>query len=169
MNSTVVFDPLLPHARPLGRGRPWRSLFVAHRALARPVRLVAARRFALTALLAALANPSLQTEDREPLTDIVIAVIDESASQRISDRADQTAAALAAIESRDRGAAATPNSASSAWAMPTGDGGTLLMTALSEALAEEPRARIAGAILVTDGRCTTSSARPTCPRPSTPS
>jgi uncharacterized protein with von Willebrand factor type A (vWA) domain len=45
-----------------------------------------------------------------------------------------------------------------------GDGGTQLMTALSEALAEEPRARVAGAILITDGQAMTSTLPPTCPR-----
>jgi hypothetical protein len=40
--------------------------------------------------LAALLNPSLQTEDREPLSDIVLVVADASASQRLSDRPDQS-------------------------------------------------------------------------------
>ena len=55
---------------------------------------------ALTALvlLAALANPSLQEEDRAPLTDIVLLIVDESASQSLSDRAAQTAEAIAGIE-----------------------------------------------------------------------
>ena len=49
------------------------------------------------ALLAALANPALQQEDREPLSDIVMLVVDESASQRISTRPAQNAAAIANV------------------------------------------------------------------------
>jgi hypothetical protein len=46
-----------------------------------------------------------------------------------------------------------------------GDEGTLLMTALAEALAEENRARVAGAILITDGQVHDLPATPACPRP----
>jgi hypothetical protein len=37
-------------------------------------------------VLTALANPALQEEDRGALSDIVILVVDESASQRLGDR-----------------------------------------------------------------------------------
>ncbi|HEX9858746.1 MAG TPA: glutamine amidotransferase, partial [Paracoccaceae bacterium] len=46
-----------------------------------------------------------------------------------------------------------------------GDGGTLLMTALAEAMAEEPRARIAGAILITDGQVHDLPLAPQLPAP----
>ena len=56
-------------------------------------------------VIAALAGPVYQIEDRAPLTDIVLMIEDESASQTLSDRADQTAEAAEAlaaeIESRD--------------------------------------------------------------------
>ena len=52
------------------------------------------------ALLAALLNPSLQTEERRPLSDIVLVLVDDTASNRLSDRAAQTAAALAHVEDR---------------------------------------------------------------------
>lgn len=46
------------------------------------------------------------------------------------------------------------------------DAGTLAMTALAQALAEEPRARVAGAILVSDGQVRRSRLAPrTLPRP----
>ena len=38
------------------------------------------RGLAALALLAAIANPSIQREDRAPLSDIVVLVVDESAS-----------------------------------------------------------------------------------------
>jgi hypothetical protein len=45
------------------------------------------------------------------------------------------------------------------------DAGTLAMTALAEAMAEEPRARVAGAMLITDGRVHDLAWPPDCPRP----
>jgi hypothetical protein len=46
--------------------------------------------------------------------------------------------------------------------------GTLLMAELTRMLAEVPRARVAGAILVTDGKLHDAGLVPTCPRRSTP-
>ncbi len=46
-----------------------------------------------------------------------------------------------------------------------GDQGTLLMTALAEAMAEEPRARLAGAILLTDGQLHDIDRAPDLPAP----
>ena len=45
----------------------------------------------------ALVNPSLQEENRKPLSDIILAVVDDSASQRLADRPAQTEAALASL------------------------------------------------------------------------
>ena len=102
-------------------------------------------------VLAALAGPSLRQEDRAPLSDIVLLVEDRSASQRLGDRAAQTEAAAEALAAR---IAARPNTELRRIEVGDGEGdsGTLLMSALSEALAEEPRARIAGVILLSDGR-----------------
>ena len=114
-------------------------------------------------LLTALANPVLQDEDRESLSDIVLLVIDESASQRISDRPEQTAEAVALIE---REVAALGMELRAAR---VGDGeensGTLLMRALTEMLSEAPRARIAGAILITDGQLHDAELVPDLPAP----
>ena len=43
---------------------------------------------ALVLLLLALANPSLRQEDREPLSNIAVVAMDESASQRFAGRND---------------------------------------------------------------------------------
>jgi len=162
MSSTVVFDPLL--AIPVLWGAAALALIFVAFALWRGLTGWWLRGFALIALLAALANPSLQTENREPLSDIVIAVVDESASQGISDRTEQTAEALAAIE---REIAALPNTELRVIRMgdAEGDGGSLLMSALAEAMAEEPRARLAGAILVTDGQLHDIERAPDLPAP----
>ncbi len=162
MSSTVVFDPLL--AMPLIWAAAALSFAFVAFALWRRLSGWWLRGAALFVLMAALANPSLQTEDRDALSDIVIAVIDESASQNISDRASQTAEAIAAIE---REVAALPNTELRIVRLgdAEGDGGTLLMTALSEAMAEEPRARLAGAILVTDGQLHDIERAPDLPAP----
>lgn len=115
-------------------------------------------------LLLALANPSIQTEDRTPLSDIVLLVKDQSSSQQIGDRPQQTARAEAAIKSELK---ALPNVEVREITVgdAPGDGGTLLMGALSDTLAEEPRARIAGAILITDGQVHDMAQAPDVPAP----
>lgn len=109
------------------------------------------RALAFAAAILALANPSVQIEDRDPLSDIAIIVADESASQRIAGRPDQVAEAVAELEAE---IASLPNT--EVRVVTVGDSpeneGTLLLSALGQALAEEPRDRIAGAILVTDGQ-----------------
>jgi hypothetical protein len=114
--------------------------------------------------VAGLANPSLQLEDRSPLTDIVILVVDESASQRIAGRVDQTAEAIAGIE---REIAALPNTELRVVSLGDGEGdaGSLVMTRLAEAMADEPRGRLAGAILLTDGRLHDIERLPEMPAP----
>ncbi len=164
MTGTIILDPLLPMA----------VLIVAAVLAAVAVGLAIWRRLpgwwlrglAGLALLAALANPSLQQEDRDPLSDIVIAVVDESASQRISDRPDQSAAALGNLEAEiDRLENTELRIVTVGDSEVEGDSGTLLMTALSEALAEEPQGRIAGLVLITDGRLHDLQRTPNLPAP----
>ncbi len=148
MTGTVIFDPLIP----------WPVLaIVAALAVGGVILAVwrglsgwALRGLAALVLIAALAGPVYQIEDRAPLTDIVLMIEDESASQTLSDRADQTAEAAEAlaveIESRD-------NTELRRIRVGDGDGdeGTQVMAAVNAALAEEPRARIAGVLVVSDG------------------
>ena len=102
-------------------------------------------------VLGALANPSYQQEDRAPLSDIVFLLEDESASQKLGDRARQTSDAASALAAQ---IAARPNTELRRVAIPdgAGDAGTQLLTTLTDALAEEPRARIAGILALSDGR-----------------
>ncbi|WP_299651330.1 hypothetical protein [uncultured Tateyamaria sp.] len=149
MTGTVLFDPLLP----------WpflavvAALAVAGVALAliRGLNGWALRGMAALVVLAALSGPSLQQEDRAPLSDIVIVAEDQSASQGLRDRPDQTASAADAIEAAF---SAREDTEVRRITVPDGeeDAGTRLMTALSDALAEEPRARVAGLIALSDGQ-----------------
>jgi len=158
----IVFAPLIPW--PL----LWGALGVAVLALVLAVwrRLSGWWLRGLTAavLLLALANPSIQTEDRTPLSDIVLLVTDHSSSQKIGDRPQQTAAAEAAIKAKLKALPDTEVREVSVGDAP-GDGGTLMMGALSDALAEEPRARVAGAILITDGQIGDMAQAPDFPAP----
>ena len=162
MNGNLILDPFLP----------WPVLALAAVLVAAIIALALWRGLSgwwlrgLTAvvLLTALANPSLQEEDRAPLSDIVIAVVDQSASQRIADRADQTEAALTALQAR---VAALPNTELRVVRVgdAPGDEGSLVMTALAQALAEEPRARVAGAVILSDGQVHDLAAAPAMPAP----
>ena len=162
MTGTVIFDPLLP----------WPFLWALIAAAV--LLLIAAlwrglagwwlRGLTAAVLLTALANPALQEEDRAALSDIVIAVIDDSASQTLGNRTDQTSKALAAVQAE---IAAMDNTELRVVHVTDGDGdaGTLAMTALSGALAEEPRARISGAIVITDGQVHDLDLAPNMPAP----
>ncbi|CTQ49037.1 hypothetical protein [Jannaschia donghaensis] len=121
------------------------------------------RALGVVTLAVALLNPSLQTEDREPLTDILLIAVDESASQGLSDRTAQTEAALtdllaeAEAEGLDTRVARVGDG--------DGDSGTLVMGALSEMMAEVPRDRIAGAVVISDGRVHDAAQAPELPAP----
>ena len=58
------------------------------------------RMIAVAILLAALVNPSVIEEKRDPQRDTAIIIVDESPSQRIGDRQHATEEALAALTDR---------------------------------------------------------------------
>lgn len=162
MTGTVLFDPMIPWPILIVVGVL--SLAGVVLALWRGLSGWALRGLATLVLLAALSGPVYQIEDRAPLTDIVIMLEDESASQGLSDRSQQTteaADALAiAIERRD-------NTELRRITVPDGDGdaGTQLMQTLADVLAEEPRARVAGILALTDGRTHDIDRAPNLPAP----
>ncbi|MBL3594715.1 hypothetical protein JMM63_03860 [Rhodovulum sulfidophilum] len=162
MTGEVIFDPLLP--LPLIWALAVLAAGIVGFALWRGLAGWWLRGLAALAVLAALANPSLQTELRTPLSDIVVLVVDESASQRLSDRPEQTARAVERVRAE---VAALDDTELRILRLGDGEGdeGTLLMTALSEALAEVPRARLAGAILLTDGQLHDLERAPALPAP----
>lgn len=162
MIGNIVFDPLLPWAV------IWSLAALAAvgvvLALWRGLSGWALRLGAGLVLIGALAQPSYQIEDRAPLSDIVLILVDESASQRLANRAAVTSGAADQLEAR---LAARPNT--EIRRIPVGDGpddaGTELMTALSTAMAEEPRGRIAGIFLLSDGRLHDLEQAPDLPAP----
>lgn len=162
MTGSLIFSPLLPW--PVLAALGLVALAAAGLALVRRLAGWALRGLAAGVLLVALANPALQQEDRAPLTDIVLVVVDDTASQRIAPRPDQTEAALRGVLAE---LAARPGTEARVIRLPDGRGdeGSRLMTALAEALAGEPRARVAGAILITDGQAHDLDLAPDLPAP----
>jgi hypothetical protein len=161
MSTSVIFAPLFPWPVLWGGGGVM-ALLIALGAW-RGLKGWALRAFGALALLAALAGPSLQSEERSPLGDILLAVVDESASQGLSDRTAQSEAALAALE-REAAAKGLDLRVTR-----VGDGennrGTRALTALSQALAEVPRDRVAGMVLISDGQVHDLDAAPELPAP----
>lgn len=111
------------------------------------------RGFAGLALIAALANPVLQTENQRGLTNIVFVITDLTESQQIADRPEQIAAALEGLRGQigdlnnfELREVEVRNDAGDQ------DSGSMVVTALAEAAAEVAPSRLAGAVLITDGR-----------------
>ena len=116
------------------------------------------------AILAALANPAVQTENRAPLPDIAVVVVDETASNRIAGRSQQTAEARAHLE---RALARLPDVETRFVALPDGAGntGTELGAALAQTLADLPRDQVAGVFVLSDGRAHDLGLAPDIPAP----
>ncbi|MCK8465003.1 hypothetical protein MUY35_14180 [Aliiroseovarius sp. S1339] len=127
----------------------------------------ALRAVAALAVLAALAGPSLQQEDREPLSDIILAIVDDSASQSLSDRAAQNAAAVEALTAQvaSRAGLELATRRLSEFADPAAPDGTHLMRAMTAALADLPRDRVAGVVAITDGVIHDPDLAPNLPAP----
>ena len=107
------------------------------------------RAAALTALAAALANPAYVREEREPLPSVAAVIIDQSESMTFGEREaiaenarEQILEALEADPSLELRLVETGGRTD----------GTNLVGALEGLMADVPRDRIAGAVLITDGQ-----------------
>jgi len=110
------------------------------------------RTLALALIVLALANPSLTREDRDPLTSIAVVVVDKSPSQNFGDRTAQTEAARAAVIDRLSHIPGLETRVVEAGQADGETDGTRLFTALDSTLADVPADRVAGVIMITDGR-----------------
>jgi hypothetical protein len=118
--------------------------------LLRQARGVLWRAAAFLLLLLALANPRLVEETRETRPDIALLAVDRSDSAVINGRDARIEAARAALETRIR---RLPEIELRTVEVPeAGNQGTRLFAALEQALADIPRARLAGVIALTDGQ-----------------
>ena len=162
MTGSVIFDPLLPIwliavlAALVASGLAlalWRGL------AGWPFRALAG-----LVILAALMGPAYQQEERTALSDIVLIVEDQSASQDLTDRATRTAEAADTLTARLEARGNTEVRRVQVPDAPE-NGGTQAMTALAQAMAEEPLGRIAGVILLSDGRIQDVERAPDIPAP----
>lgn len=162
MSSEITFDPLLPLALLAALGLV--VLVAAALAHWRGLSGWALRLLAGLVVIAALAGPSLRQEQRAALSDIVLMLVDQSSSQGLSDRAAQTAAVAETLEAT---LMARPNTEVRRIEVKDGpdNSGTLLLSALNDALAEEPSARIAGVFALSDGRVHDLDRMPDLPAP----
>ena len=177
MNWSIAFEPLLPW--------PWLLAVLAPVLLMSLIGLWfrqrgAVFRFAaLAALAAALLNPVMLNEEREPLKSVVALIVDRSQSQdigrcrssatpdRIGTRADETAKAVAGLQERlarfkqfdvrvvEAGKADAADERTE----------TRLFSALESAFRDVPPSRVAGAIMVTDGQVHDTPANAALPAP----
>ncbi|MCC5971715.1 MAG: hypothetical protein JJU15_17380 [Pararhodobacter sp.] len=121
------------------------------------------RALGLAAVLLALANPALQTEDRAALDDVVLILRDDSGSNRLAERTAQTEAAQAHLEARlsamgvERRTATVPDGPDNS--------GTRVMETLNTALSDLPRDRLAGVFVISDGIVHDTGAAPDLPAP----
>ena len=143
---TFAFSPLLPWPALAGLALLALALFAF--ALYAGQRGAFWRLAAMALVLAALTDPQLLRERREAQKSVVAVVLDRSESQNIGDRARQVdAAELALKDAFKTRADIEPRFVS----VGTAEDGTLLFSALADALKDTPPERIGGAIFVTDG------------------
>ena len=108
------------------------------------------RVLAFAVLLAWLSGPRLVRETRDTLADIGLLVVDRSASMRIGGREALVERARAQLQAQ---AAGMRDLELRTIEVPeTGHDGTQLFAAVNRALADIPRARLAGIIALTDGQ-----------------
>jgi len=162
MTGAVVFDPLLPVWLIAALG----ALALAGLALAiwRALAGRALRALAIVVLLGALSGPAYRQEERTPLSDIVLLVEDRSASQSLAARAEDTETAAGTLAARLDARENTEVRRVTVGDAPD-NGGSRVMSALAEAMAELPRGRIAGAIVLSDGQIHDIEAAPAMPAP----
>ena len=150
MNLGVSFAPLVP-AYVVWTAFGLAALISVVLLLARS-RGAVLRAIALALMVLALANPSLTREDRDPIPSVAAVIVDKSPSQDFGDRNVQTEAARAALVERLKHIPGLEVRVAEAGAADGETDGTRLFTALSSTLADVPPDRVAGAVLITDGR-----------------
>ncbi|HUG61049.1 MAG TPA: hypothetical protein VMP03_04350, partial [Methylomirabilota bacterium] len=148
MSWSIAFDPLVPWWL-IAAGAAVALLVVAAGSLRR-VKGALVRGLAFLALLAALADPSLVEEQRNPLESVVAVVADRSPSQDIGTRANDTTAAVDTLVARLQRLPDVEVRRVETGAGGTRDG-TQIFADVSRALADVPPDRIGAIITITDG------------------
>jgi hypothetical protein len=150
--ADIAFNPLLP--APLLYLLLALIVLMAGLSFWRRAPATSWRVMTLLAAFLVLLNPSLVSEQREPLKDVTLVIVDQSDSQTLGERRKRSADAVAAIEAKmgkrpDMDLRIIESRAKA----PLGqDDGTHLISALNQSLGDVPQDRLAGVVLVTDGQ-----------------
>jgi len=151
MNWSIEFSPFLPQSVLIGAAVIVALAVLGH--LIRRQRGALLRLLAGAFLLLALANPVLKQEEREPLRNIAVVVVDESSSQKIAGRPERTSAIRQQLSEQLQD---IPNlDIRFVRAGPSGDAEreeTRLFDALNQGMADVPAERLAGVFMLTDGQ-----------------
>ncbi len=159
MNATsavsIAFDPLLPWTLLAVLGVI--GLVLVLLGLRAGARGTVWRLGSIAIVLAALANPALIEEQRKPIADVALVVIDDSDSMAIGERRQQVAAAREALKRKlsqqegleVREVVLPPSHIQLGSERP---GGTRLIETMRSALVEVPPERLAGVVLLSDGQ-----------------
>ncbi len=150
MNLGIAFAPLV--AEPVLWAAIAAAVILALLLFVSRSRGATIRALALGLVVLALANPSLTREDRDPLSSVAVVVVDKSPSQNFGDRTQQTEAARAAVVERLSHIPGLDVRVVEAGQSDGETDGTRLFTALGTTLADVPTDRVAGVIMITDGR-----------------
>jgi hypothetical protein len=150
-NWSIDFSPMLPG--PFFWAAGALALLLVVVLASRRSRGALLRALALGAMMLALANPTLREEEREKLDNIAMVVVDESTSQTLAGRPEQTRAIRADLEAKfGKIPGLQVKWVSSSRSDRDGGAGTNLFADLNKALANTPPDRLAGVIMVTDGQ-----------------
>lgn len=103
-------------------------------------------------MLALLANPAVVREQREPLKDLAIVMVDRSPSQEIGERRSQTDAALAELEGKLEVLPETDLRIIESKGLASGESGTFLFRELGRVLAEVNREQVGAVFFLSDGQ-----------------
>lgn len=108
------------------------------------------RAAAMAVVILTLFDPSIRTEERQRLPTVIALVSDESASQTIGERAETTSQAAQTLlpQLEELGNVEVRQIVLGT----DGDAGTLAFGPLQSALADVPRERLGGVVLLTDGQ-----------------
>ena len=150
MNLGVSFAPLVPDY--VVWAAFGASVLISALLLLARSRGAVLRATALGLMVLALANPSFTREDRDPIPSVAAVIVDKSPSQDFGDRNKQTEEARKALVDRLHRIPGLDVRVAEAGQADGENDGTRLFTALSATLADVPPDRIAGAIMITDGR-----------------
>ncbi len=146
------FAPILPW--PLVAGLGAICLLALGAAIRRRAPGVAWRGLAFAVVLGWLAGPRLVQENRTPLPDIGILVIDQTASMQVGARSALAEAARAALQAQvpsPSGGHAANVELRTVTVPEAGQDGTRLFAAIDRAVASVPHAQLAGIVVVSDG------------------